>query len=445
MKIISSLILVLFCHQLFAQAGTTVIAVGEAELESEKILIEEPFFDGAVSPHFKAGAQEVISILRNDFSFYKKKFYSISPITLASSLSTTPDFEVLNKKAIKYYLKSEVVASSGTPNLYVAFYDVSSKHKIFEGPLALTLSQMRENAHILADSLYYSIFKKHSIFIHKVIFVSDRTSIANNKKKEAYIMDFDGKGVRQLTKHGGTVISPDISYDSSHLIYSMIPEGKRARNVDLYLMDLKSFEYKIVSSRKGINSGAVFLPDGQHVLLTLSYTGNAEIYKLELGSGKLTQITHHFAADVDPALNKDGTLMTFLSDRPGKANIYTLDPRGVGVEKDIKRISFVGLFNATPRFSPDGKEIVFSSWLDNRFDIFRINSDGSGLSRLTKDFGSNEDPSYSPDGEFIVFSSQRILSSKSAIQDIYIMDKDGEILGPLTHNFGNCTTPRWTK
>jgi TolB protein len=109
----------------------------------------------------------------------------------------------------------------------------------------------------------------------------------------------------------------------------------------------------------------------------------------------------------------------------------------------VKRISFVGQFNATPRFSPDGKEIVFSSWLDNSFDLFRISSDGQGLSRLTKDFGSNEDPSYSNDGEFITFTSQRVLSRVKIDQNIYIMDRDGGILGAITAGFGNCISPRW--
>jgi len=134
-------------------------------------------------------------------------------------------------------------------------------------------------------------------------------------------------------------------------------------------------------------------------------------------------------------------MMTFLSDRAGKAMIYTSDPNGE--ERNVKRISFVGQFNATPRFSPDGKEIVFSSWLDNSFDLFRIASDGSGLSRLTKEFGSNEDPSYSNDGEFITFTSQRIISRIKADQNIYIMDREGAVLGAVTHGFGNCISPRW--
>jgi TolB protein len=282
---------------------------------------------------------------------------------------------------------------------------------------------------------------KESIFKSKIVFVSDRNSRAGKIIKEVYMMDFDGKNVVQLTSHGGTTISPAMSKDGRYLVYSLIPNSIGKRNHNLYLMDLKTKEAKIISSKDGINSGAVFLNDGKKIALTLTQSGNAEIYEMDLDTGALRKITNHFASDVDPSLTTDGRMMTFLSDRAGKAMIYTMDP--TAEEKGVKRISYVGQFNATPRFSPDGKEIVFSSWLDNCFDLFRISSDGTGLSRLTKDFGSNEDPSYSNDGEFIAFSSQRVLSRVKADQNIYIMDRDGGILGAVTAGFGNCTTPRW--
>ena len=122
--------------------------------------------------------------------------------------------------------------------------------------------------------------------------------------------------------------------------------------------------------------------------------------------------------------------------------IYTMNPSGM--EKAVKRVSYVGQFNATPRLSRDGKSIVFASWLDNRFDLFRIGVDGKGLYRLTKNFGSNEDPVYSPDGHFIAFSSQRVLSRKKAIKDIYIMTSEGEIIRSITNGAANYTGPRWS-
>ena len=178
------------------------------------------------------------------------------------------------------------------------------------------------------------------------------------------------------------------------------------------------------------------------IYLTLSFKGNADIYEMQVGSGKMRNVTSHYADDVDPSITQDGSLMTFLSNRAGRAHIYTMDPSHP--DKGVKRISFVGQFNSAPRFSPDGKDIVFSSWIDSGFDLYRIAADGNNLVRLTKDFGSNEEASYSLDGEFIVFTSKRVLSRTKAVQDIYIMNRDGEILGQLTQDFGSCYSAKFT-
>jgi TolB protein len=119
-----------------------------------------------------------------------------------------------------------------------------------------------------------------------------------------------------------------------------------------------------------------------------------------------------------------------------------MDPRTMN-DGSAKRVSFVGEFNATPRYSPEGSEIVFASWVDRHFDLYRLDVQGQQLVRLTKDFGSNEEPWWSPDGEFLVFTSQRVISKVKATQDVYIMNRDGEILGQLTQDFGMCFSPRW--
>ena len=113
-------------------------------------------------------------------------------------------------------------------------------------------------------------------------------------------------------------------------------------------------------------------------------------------------------------------------------------------EYEVKRVSYVGDYNATPRYSPDGSEIVFSSWLDNKFDLFRLSSKGMNLVRLTKDHGSNEGPSFSPDGEFIVFSSQRILSETQDVKNLYIMTRDGDILKKISSDLGKTQSPQWS-
>jgi TolB protein len=442
MKIFALLALLLLSTQVFAEnEGLAYVAVGEATLEKDKMVIQDPYMSGALTAAQKSAATELVKVLRNDFSFYQKKFFLVEAAANNTSIRQPTNYEYWNSKGVRYLGTASVEKSGENMKVTVVFEDIKNRKQIYNTPMTVSIANMRKNGHEMANAVYKHIVGKNSIFTSKITFISDRNSRGKKTVKEVYMMDFDGKNVSQITNHGGIVMSPTMSADGHYLVYSLISNSGKKRNNDLYMMDMRTKDTKIISSKEGVNSGAVFLTGGKSIALTLTVSGNAEIYEMNLDTQETRKITNHFASDVDPSITADGTLMTFLSDRPGKAMIYTLDPRGT--EKDVKRISFVGQFNATPRFSPDGKEIVFSSWLDNSFDLFRISADGQGLSRLTKDFGSNEDPTYSNDGEFIAFTSQRVISRTKIDQNIYIMDRDGGVLGAITAGFGNCISPRW--
>lgn len=422
---------------LFAQDELTVVAVGDAELAQEFIGIGKPQIKGELSANAKNQVNEVMNIIRNDFLYYRK-YFDVKLVAQEEFNQAS-----LKVKGIQFFIQIKIETTSAL-KIEMSLYNVALSKLLSSKSLTISGSDLRYPSHQLADQFYQNIRGKKSIFLSKIAFVSDRTSVRGDTRKELYIMDFDGGNKKQLTNHKGTVISPAISSDGSKILYSLIRnETSKTRNVNLYLMDTKTGKSEIISSKNGINSGAVFMPGDKEIALTLSFQGNADIYVMNLATKALRQLTNHFAADVDPSIAPNGSLMTFLSGRPGKAMIYTLDP--AGIEKNVTRIGYVGRFNATPRFSPDSKIIAFASWMDESFDIFRLNTDGSNLSRLTKDFGSNEDPDFSNDGEFLSFSSQRVINRKSAVQNVYIMDLEGEIIGSITKNYGNCITPRWSK
>jgi TolB protein len=443
MKMLLMLLTLTLSFSAFSQDDNlTVVAVGEATLEKDKMVIQDPYVAGSLTAAQKATATELVKLLRNDFSFYQKKFFLVEAGANNTTSRQATNYDYWNSKGVRFLGTASVDKATGDGmKVTVIVEDIKNRKQIYNSTVTTSIATMRKHGHELANGVYKKIIGKDSIFTSKITFVSDRNTRGKKTVKEVYMMDFDGKNVVQLTNHGGLVMSPTMSSDGRYLVYSLIGNSGKKRNNDLYLMDMRTREAKMLSNKEGVNSGAVFLSGGKSIALTLTVSGNAEIYEMNIDTKELRKITNHFSSDVDPSITADGSLMTFLSDRPGKAMIYTMDPRGT--ESNVKRISFVGQFNATPRFSPDGKEIVFSSWLDNSFDLFRISSEGLGLSRLTKDFGSNEDPTYSNDGEFIAFTSQRVISRVKADQNIYIMDRDGGILGAITAGFGNCISPRW--
>lgn len=447
MKLFLSLVILTFSLMSFAQDAE--IAIGNAEQDKDKLVIDDPELNNLTGEQ-KRLAAELIELVRNDFSFYKHKFNSVDYSDKGKNSYSSPDVTKWQAGGVSYFISSRMDNSSGESiEANFKVWNILTKKEVLSKSFKVAKSELRSQGHRVSDALYQSITGKPSVFNAKIVFLSDRTS-GKDIDKELYIMDFDGRRVDKLTNFNSVVLSPAISPDNSKIMFSVIATHKEVsrnkvrmiKNIDLKVFDLKTKKFETISEKPGINSGAIFASNSNFIYLTLSYSGNADIYEMNISSGAMRKITTHYGDDVDPSLTKDGRLMTFLSSRSGKAHIYTMDPSVA--EKDLKRISFVGQFNATPRFSPDGKEIAFSSWVDNSFDLYRIGSDGNNLVRLTKNFGSNEEPSYSPDGEFIIFTSKRVINRHKAVQDIYIMNREGEILGQLTQDFGRCFSALWT-
>jgi hypothetical protein len=85
-----------------------------------------------------------------------------------------------------------------------------------------------------------------------------------------------------------------------------------------------------------------------------------------------------------------------------------------------------------PAWQPGGERIIFQSREGNRWEIFIVNSDGAGLSPLTRPplFASeqphNVAPAWSPDGRWIVF-----LSNRSGKWALWVIDSGGGNLQQL--------------
>jgi len=73
-------------------------------------------------------------------------------------------------------------------------------------------------------------------------------------------------------------------------------------------------------------------------------------------------------------------------------------------------------FEVQPRFSPDGKTIIFTSDAGGGDNVWTMNADGSDAKHITKEnFRLLNNPVFSPDGEYIVarkhFTSGRSLGA----------------------------------
>ncbi len=131
------------------------------------------------------------------------------------------------------------------------------------------------------------------------------------------------------------------------------------------------------------------------------------------------------------------TYMSFEGNRP-RVWLYTL---GTARQEAISQSSagqFQGMSFA-PRFSPDGRTLVFSMAVNGNTDIYTLDLGSKRLARLTSQPGIETSPSFSPDGSRIVFESDR-----GGSQQLYIMGADGSGQQRISFGDGRAASPVWS-
>ena len=130
-----------------------------------------------------------------------------------------------------------------------------------------------------------------------------------------------------------------------------------------------------------------------------------------------------------------GGSIAFVSERDGNLEIYVMNANGSG----ITRLTDDPADDFDPQWSPDGDRMAFVSERDGNREVYLMNADGSGITRLTDDPADDFDPQWSPDGRRITFSSER-----DENREVYLMNADGSGVTRLTDDPADDFKPQWS-
>jgi TolB protein len=387
------------------------------------------------------------------FSFIKSDAYIEDPnkVGLKPAPQTANGFNFQNWKTIgtEFLVRAAYSVAGDELSFEVYVYHVPTGRLVMGKNYRGGLSSYRKIAHTFSDDLVRALTGKRGMFLTKLVAsrqdIKFQVGVRGAGVKEIYILDWDGAAQTKITSHQSLSLSPAWSTKGDKIAYTAFAyhKAQKTRNADLFIFDIPSGKRFIVSYRKGINSGAAFLPGDQSLLLTISQEGNPDIYRMSSDGTNLRPITHgpNHAMNVEPAVSPDGDKIAFSSDRGGRPMVYTMNMNGEGV----KRLTFAGKYNSSPSWSPDGKTIAFAGQDADHFDIFTMSANGSNLKRLTdarKTNGrasNNESPSWSPDGRHIAFTSDR-----TGHTQLFLVNPDGTNERQITDDHFNWEKPKWS-
>ncbi len=192
------------------------------------------------------------------------------------------------------------------------------------------------------------------------------------------------------------------------------------------------------------------MPSPERIAFSSRRDGNWEIYLMNADGSAQTNLTknpeqgmNYCADDCDPAWSPDGQKIAFASIRGtwphANSEIYAMNADGSGQT----RLTDNPAEDSYPAWSPEGSRIAFARRPLSPFtyDIWGMNADGTGETRLTNDpMDDNMQPAWSPDGTKIAF-----VSSRDGNSEIYVMNADGTQKTRLTNNLVEDWHPAWSR
>ena len=149
--------------------------------------------------------------------------------------------------------------------------------------------------------------------------------------------------------------------------------------------------------------------------------------------------------DGNPAWSPDGKEIAFSSSRLGSFDIYVMSADGSG---SPARLTGPETDDFHPDWSPDGALIVYraTSPITGKREIRVVTVDGHSSRKLFSSQANDDTPAWSPDGQLISFASDRLsgdASSADGIYRIYMYDLESGTISETSHGNRDGRYPSW--
>lgn len=296
----------------------------------------------------------------------------------------------------------------------------------------------------------------------KIAFASNRDG-----SRQIYVMNADGTDVTELTNSVANDDVPRWSPNGAKILFQSDRDHSDTGFMDIYVMNADGSGVTRLTFDNNDDSMASWSPDGTKIVFQSMRNGvNYGIYSMNADGSNQLCLSTDSSNDLEPSFSPDGTKIVFATDRDhaGAASIYVMNSDGSN--QHVLTSTSPNTEDRRPMWSPNGSQIAFVSTRDSvtgtwqetdedgnyitrsalhiNKEIYVMNADGSGQTRLTNNAANDDAPSWSPLGFTIVFRSDRERDCCDPTAQIWSMNADGSNQLDLSNDGTNNYEPALT-
>ncbi len=188
---------------------------------------------------------------------------------------------------------------------------------------------------------------------------------------DLFHLDLATREVTRLT-NGRRAQQPELAPDGRRLAFTQNGAG----TTHLMIADVADVEGTARVLRRSRRYEQVFTPrwspDGRQIAVSLwSPGGYRDVALVDAETGETRRLTHDRAMDTSPAFSPDGRWLFFSSDRSGIANLYAIELAS-GRQMQVTNV-LGGAWS--PDVSPDGRRLVYLGYTSRGFDLWTLELD----------------------------------------------------------------------
>ncbi len=210
---------------------------------------------------------------------------------------------------------------------------------------------------------------------------------------------------------------------------------------EIWAMDWDGGNQKALTHLRAKPPGSLYpavSPDGTRVAFTTWAFGTPRIVVVDTQTGRRLPFYNQEASlNATPSFTPDGKQIYYASSASGLAQIYVASLDGQG----FRRVSYRDAIEVEPKVNPKNPSLLlFVSGPLNQ-QIYQMTSTGSDVQRVTNGEGEAANPSWNPDGQHIAFSWTRGYATGNF--NVFVMDIGSRQYVQLTSGQGRNENPVW--